>query len=169
MNEGKVWLIVGKKKMGKTFFLRSLLKPVHPKNLFLYDPTGQYNDFYKKPFLDFDKFIEVCTKVSGAVIAIEEGTINIGHAPIKEVKDFCAGSMNKGNTVFMIFHSLRTVPRYIYDLSEMIVLFKTKDDLDLVMEKFKDAGLIKIFKELQKAPMLPGKTRPYSPMKIYEI
>src|SRR6478735_11307612 len=134
--DGKVGLIVGQRGTGKTTKVKQIIKPVHKDALLLHDVGGQYKDIYNKPLLDFDKFTNLCTKMSNGVFVFEEATIFLRHTPAKDVVDFLVKSRYRQNTVLFVFHSLRSVPRYIYDLSDFIILFKTKDNTAIVKERF---------------------------------
>ncbi len=166
----KVILVVGQKHAGKTTLVRSMVKPVHPSNLILFDPNGQYSDIYKKPFMKFNEFTEFAATVWNAVIVIEESTVYISHAPMMDVKDFCAGARNRSNMVILVFHSLRTLPRYVYDLAEIIYLGKTRDDADYISKKNDDPGLTETFLEVKNSKWKNGDDGDqYSEFKIHEI
>jgi ABC-type sugar transport system ATPase subunit len=139
--ESKVILIVGKRRSGKTTDLRNMLKDVHPEALLLHDISSQFTDLYKKPFLPIREFTKLCKKVSSCVIAFEEATIFIGHHKLEDVAEFLVTSRHRKNTIIFIFHSLRSVPRYIYDLSNMVILHKTQDSLSFVQGRFEDENL----------------------------
>ncbi len=150
--EGKVFLVVGARGSGKTYFLRSKLALVHPDARLVYDLPAQYKDLYPYPLPDFDEFTKKGTQVSGAVILIEEATVTLSNrGSDKDVKNFLVKSRYMGNTIFIVFHSLRSVPRYIYDLTEFIILFKTNDSPDLVWDNFKHEILLQKFNEIKAA------------------
>lgn len=147
--DSKVILIVGQRKTGKTTDLRNLIKNVHPSALLLHDISNQFTDLYKKPFLPINEFTKVCNKISEGVIAFEEATVFIGHHKLEDVAEFLVTSRHRKNTVIFVFHSLRSIPRYIYDLSNIVILHKTKDNISFVQSRFEDDELSKIFLQVK--------------------
>ncbi len=150
--DGKVILVIGQRGTGKTTKVKSLIKNVNPDALLLHDVGGQYKDIYKKPLLKFDEFTTLCTKIEKGVCVFEEATIFITHSRNQDVTDFLVTSRYRENTIIFVFHSLRTVPRFIYDLSNFIILFKTKDKESFVIERYEDEGLTAIFKQVNSHP-----------------
>lgn len=150
--DSKVFLIVGKRKTGKTTDLRKMIENVNPNALLLHDISNQFTDIYKKPFLQINEFTKVCNKISEGVIAFEEATVFIGHHKLEDVAEFLVTSRHRKNTVIFVFHSLRSIPRYIYDLSNIVILHKTKDNLSFVQSRFEDDELSEIFVKVNQNP-----------------
>ena len=150
--DGKVILVIGQRGCGKTTKVKELIKNVHPDALLLHDVGGQYKDIYKKPLLKFEEFTKLCTKVEKGVMVFEEATIFLNPTRNQDIVDFLVTSRYRENTVIFVFHSLRFVPRSIYDLTNNIILFKTKDTLKVLEDRFDDPELIEIFKRLQTSP-----------------
>lgn len=150
--DAEIILIVGQRGSGKTTLAKKLVSQVHPDALLINDPSGQYQDVYQKPSLDFEDFTDLCTKVTDSVILYEEATIFVGHSRNPDVVNFCVRSRHTKNTIYFVFHSLRTVPRYIFDLSNRVILFKTKDTEKLVLENFDDEKLLEVFNRVNASP-----------------
>lgn len=169
--KGKVLLLVGAKGMGKTSFVRSMLEQVPPNNRMVYDVNGEYTDLYDHDIdLTYQDFLEQSTQVRDAFVVYEEATIFIGHnSNSTNIKELLVRTRHTGNTVVFVFHSLRTVPRFVFDLANYVILFKTSDTVKLVEKNFDNEAFTTLFKELQAAPLLNGKTRKYSPHRIFEI
>lgn len=153
--EAKVILIVGQRGSGKTTDTKNLIKNIHPDALLLHDASAQYTDIYKKPILPFDEFTELCTNVSNAFIVFEEATIFINHSRNKNIVDFLVTSRHKKNSIVFVFHSFRSIPRFIYDLSNVIICHKTKDPESLIFERFEDEDLLSVWKAVK------ANTNPY--------
>lgn len=150
--EGKVIAIVGRKKTGKTTDVKRLIKHVHPDALFLHDVSAQYLDIYKKPLLPFEKFTQLGTKLEKAVIVYEEATIFINHSRQENIINLISTSRHRQNTSIFVFHSLRSLPRYIFDFTDVMILHKTKDTLKLVEEKFEDDEFTACFNRVNAHP-----------------
>ena len=60
---------------------------------------------------------------------------------------------HQNNTVVLLFHSLRSIPVYIFELSNYLILYKTADRENLIEKKF-DAfpEIIETFKKLKSIP-----------------
>lgn len=135
--DGKVILIVGRKKSGKTFDVKNLIKNVHSDALLLHDVSANYLDIYKKPVLDFDKFTEQCSKVSDCVCVYEEATIFCGHHKDTFIINLLVTARHRRNTSIFCFHSLQDIPKYIWRQSDILFLHKTLDENDFVQKKYR--------------------------------
>lgn len=168
--EGKIILVVGGRGMGKTTTVRNMVKKVHPEALLLYDPAAQYTDLYDKPLLDFEDFKKETGRVKRAFIVFEEATIFLGHYADDDIKNMLVRSRYDQNTAVFVFHSLRLVPRYIYDMADYLILLKTNDSPTFVQSRFEDERLTKVFIDLQKMPMNTNETgRGFSPQLVHKI
>ena len=174
---GKCILIVGARGMGKSTTLRNELKKANKKSLIIYDVNGEHKDLYPYPLIPFEEFTDMCSRVYNAVIVIEEATIYLSNRGNNfDVKEFLVKARHRNNTVFMNYHSLRSLPIYIYDLSDFIVLHKTKDKQSLVEKKFEDEEFTEEFLKIKNAALLDsGKVKAngepilYSPHVVLSI
>lgn len=141
-----VHIIVGAKGSGKSTFIKSLLKKVKDHNsLMIYDINDEYYDFYPYPFLDFDEFLFKSTLVSKCVIVFEEATIFLStRSNSQDLKKLMVRSRHTKNFIFLVFHSIRSIPQYIFELSNFITIFKTIDRPDLTARELKDERIEEI-------------------------
>jgi len=169
---GKVILVVGARGMGKTTTNKRLILPVHIDARVIMDINGEYTGMYSHhKFFDFDEFTKKAVNMKRAVILIEEATIYLQtQGQNKDITKLLVISRHADNTVIMSFHSLQRVPKYIFELSNTLILHKTGDELSDV-KGFGDKRILEAFIELEKAPMLSdAKTgREYSPQKIVKL
>lgn len=137
------YLIVGSTNTGKSTFLRAKLKKVgNRESIIIYDVNNEHSDLYPYKFMDFETFMRKLTKVRNAVIAIEEATIFFNNRSTSdELTKLLVSKRHANNYIFLCFHSLRSVPRFVYDLCNYITLFKTNDSPEVVEQKFKDARI----------------------------
>jgi ABC-type Na+ transport system ATPase subunit NatA len=152
MEDGKVILLVGQRGCGKTTFIRDLIKGVNREALFIHDVGGNFRDLYDKPNLKIDDFKKSVTNVKEAVIVFEEATIFFNHSPQQDTTDFLVTSRYRKNTIFFVFHSVRKLPWFILDLSDYIILFKTKDKPSVIAEKFEDENINEIYTRVNASP-----------------
>jgi predicted AAA+ superfamily ATPase len=136
-------IITGAKGVGKTTFIKSLIKKVKSNHcLLIYDINNEYADLYPYPFEDFEDFTFKATQVKNAVIIFEEATIFLNNkGSNNDLKKILVRSRHTNNTVFLIFHSVRSIPRYIYELANYITIFRTNDSPDMTARELKDHRL----------------------------
>ncbi len=170
---GKAIIIVGQRGSGKSTFLRSQIKKVHPEALFIFDVNGEYKDLYPKPLLSFDEFTDLCTRVSNGVIAVEEATIFLNNrGNDRDVREFLVKARHKNTTILFCYHSLTSVPGYIFDLADYLVIHKTKDQEEDVISKFRSKEITAAFQRVKRAKWIDtgksrnGKSVLYSPHEV---
>jgi len=168
---GSAILVVGARGMGKTTYIKNMLNKVHPSARIVYDVNGEYSDFYKEKFnTDFEMFVEKTNKVRNAVIVFEEATIflSYGGSP-QAVRELLVKARHTGNTIIFVFHSLRSIPRYLFDLCNYVVLHKTNDSEGVVQYKFENEEFTEIFLKVKNADFLTSNGKKYSPHVVYSI
>lgn len=169
---GKGIIVVGGTGMGKTTFNKNCLRQVSKDVINIYDVNNEYPEFLPENYV-LPKFHEFCahaTTLRQCIIVYEEATIFLSNKGSNEMLiEQLVRKRHTENTYFLVFHSLRAVPKYLLSLCNIIVLHKTNDPLDIV-EKFGHDKLTKAFLEIKNAGMLKSESgRLYSPMKIIEI
>lgn len=164
---GKAFIVVGAPGMGKTTFNKEILSQVHPATIWLYDVNNEYTDFVQMPLLKFDKFCEIALTKTDSLIVFEEATIFLSNKGSNvNLKEILVRKRHTRNVILLVFHSLRSVPKYLLDLCNYLVLHKTNDP-EYIAESFEHPELLKTYQEIKASEMLqkPG-GKPYSPRKI---
>lgn len=131
--KGRVIVIVGRQDTGKTTLTKKLIAQ-SGKPSFVFDIHNEYGRRQQtlNEFLD-----EACTKKNSTIV-IEDATIFLSNRGDDwQVKSLLAGRSHYNNDIFILYHSLRSVPLYILDMTDYYILFKTNDNGKLVSEKFK--------------------------------
>lgn len=168
---GKAILVVGARGTGKTYGNRKMIEKTHPQARLILDVNGEYKDLFPNDPIEFDAFTKVAKTVKKAVILIEECTIYLSNrGNNSDIRDLLVKARHNDNTIIMVFHSFRSIPKYVYDLCNMVIIYKTADNAELISTAFEDEKLTAAFNEIKAAPWLKndqGKT--YSPHKIYSI
>lgn len=146
----KVFAIVGARGTGKTTFVKERLKNVNKNRIMIYDVNAEYTEFYPYPFEDFQKFMQRTKDATNSILVYEEATIFFNNrGKDATMTNILVRSRHTKNVIFLNFHSLRSLPKYILDLINYIVLFKTNDTPSLV-EKFEHESLYNGFIEVKQ-------------------
>lgn len=153
---GKAILIVGATGCGKTYFTKkNLLRGVNPKAMHIYDTNNEYSEFGAGTYAaegDFDGFIKKAYQLKKAVILIEDATAFISNRGRSDLlTKIMVAKRHSGNTVILLFHSMRAIPKYLMDISTDIFIFKTNDDEGYVEKEFKNKRLTECWKTVQDA------------------
>lgn len=169
---GKSLIICGARGMGKSTFVKNALEKVPLNNRFIYDVNAEYLHLYNKPLLPFGEFVEQASKLKNAVICFEEATIFLNNKGSNmQLVEILVRLRHTNNTCFLVFHSLRSIPRYVFDLCTHLVLFKTNDNISQVEKRFENELLSKAFLSIKNSPMLVNQQskKEYSPCKIISL
>jgi len=147
-------LIIGATGTGKTTKVKEYLKTIpNKKAIFIYDINNEYREFYPYKFEDFEVFIERMTRVKKGVMVFEESTIFLSNRTCnRQLVDILVRKRHTGNYIFMNFHSLRSLPKYVLDLCKYVTLFHTNDSVSFVESTFRNDLLTEAFKEVNNAP-----------------
>lgn len=149
---GKSIIVVGGTGTGKTTFLKKRLEKVHKESIHLYDVNKEYEQFYKHPFTSFERFSKSSQKISDGVLVFEEATIFLSNRGSSDaIRDVLVRKRHTNNTIFFVFHSLRTVPRWIFDLSNFVVVFKTNDSESFIQTRFDNELLTACFNRVKNS------------------
>jgi ABC-type phosphate/phosphonate transport system ATPase subunit len=147
----KAIIIVGATGTGKSTFVKKLISKVpNKKALFIYDINNEYKDYFPYPLLSVEEFMEKTQFISKGVFVLEEATIYLNNRSSNEyLTSLLVRKRHTNNTIIMVFHSMRSVPRYIYELSNEIVIFKTNDSPDMTSRELKDDRLEEIMNRIK--------------------
>lgn len=137
-----VIVAVGKKKTGKTTWVKQTALSFPAQKKIVFDPNMHYVESGFSQYPDSDKknaiedFLQKIVNVKNAVIVIEEATINFQSASRQqELQSLLVRCRHQNNVLFLCFHSLRSLPTWIFDLIDGLKLFKTMDT-KAVLNKF---------------------------------
>lgn len=130
----KVYVIVGRKKAGKTTKALDIVRRIGAPVL-VYDTQGQWTNAAPPTM---DKFLDMVQAARGRVVVFEEAGIFFANTGRSErLVYILTSSRHHRNVTLFLFHSLRQVPLYVLDLADRFVLFKTNDTPRKVLDKFR--------------------------------
>lgn len=147
----KALILVGSTGCGKTYFTKQLLKNVNRKALLIFDVNNEYSEYFPYPFNpDIDIFLEKASKIKQGVILIEDATAFLSNRGRSDLlTKILVAKRHTKNTIILLFHSMRSIPKYILDISTHVVIFKTNDPLTLVEKAFENDAITKAFERVQ--------------------
>lgn len=162
----KLYVIIGKPGAGKSPFVRNFIRD---RRCLIFDIQSEYGEKTKYPGqipvglpdnntkprsrftgTDVDKFIETANTKQQTVIVFEEATAFFVGKTEKALRRFIINRFHTGNVSLFIFHSIQSVPPFIFDMCNYIVLFKTNDLYDNVRRKRPE--LLEAFQKLKSKP-----------------
>jgi hypothetical protein len=161
-----LYILIGRPGVGKSPFVR---KFIDGRRCLIFDIQNEYGERTKydnqipvglssdnsKPrsrFVgtDVDKFIDCANTKTKTVIVFEEATAFFVGKTEKALRRYIINRFHTGNISLFIFHSIQSVPPFIFDLCNYIVLFKTNDLFDNVRRKRPE--LVDAFQKLKQLP-----------------
>lgn len=148
----KAIIIVGGTGCGKTHFTKGIIKKYHKDALHIFDVNNEYSDFTTRPFNpDIDEFLEDAYNMKGALILVEDATAFLSNRGRSDLlTKIMVAKRHTKNTIILLFHSFRAIPKYIIDLSNVVVIFKTNDSLKIV-ESLERDELTEAWQQVQTA------------------
>ncbi len=158
----RLLLIVGQPASGKTTFAKNNILN-NLKNYYVYDV---YNYEYKNleevhPLKytggrakytgeDEQLVLNSLQNFRNTAFVMEDATIFLdNHKKSKEFKKVVYGRRHTNLLIVLIFHAMNRIPKWLFEQTNTLVLFKTQDFENDIINKFKNNILQKSFKELQ--------------------
>ncbi len=153
-------IIVGYQGAGKSLLAKNLIKKIHPSRLHILDIYNEYDyipgaDRYLtvNNRLDFDRFKNDMVTLEGRIFIAEDATIIFSHrGRSQELLESIIGKRHSQNTYIFLFHSLRAIPRDVFDYSDQLWLLKTGERSDIVESNFKGTDVIEVFEQVKNMP-----------------
>lgn len=147
----KALILVGGTGCGKTYFTKRLLRTVNKNALLIFDVNNEYSEFFPYPFNpDIDIFLSKASKIKQGVILIEDATSFLSNRGRSDaLTKILVAKRHTKNTIILLFHSMRAVPKYLVDLSTHLVIFKTNDPIHIVEKGFDNERITDAFNRVQ--------------------
>jgi ABC-type cobalamin/Fe3+-siderophores transport system ATPase subunit len=147
-------IVVGCTGSGKSTLIKSFTKSVDRTKLFINDVNAEY--FPDREYISTTQFLEIAQKLKECVIVFEEATIFFSNrGSNKEMRELLVRKRHARNVIFLVFHSVRSIPHYIYDLCNYVFIFRTNDTAELVEKKHEH--LFPAWRKVQNKRFVYGK------------
>lgn len=148
---GYCYLFVGGTGAGKSTLIKRLVEPISRDRLHVYDINDEYKlgDYADLP--DMKVFLKEMNEVKKSVIIFEDATSFFntrGHS--EKLTQLLVRKRHRKNIIFLVFHSVRAVPFYVYNLANGLFLLKTNDTEEYVDKRI--PGLLEAFRRVAVAP-----------------
>jgi SpoVK/Ycf46/Vps4 family AAA+-type ATPase len=153
-------LIIGMTGTGKTTEVKNVLKKFPERKKYIYDVNNEYSDSDLPTLVEF---LEKAKQVRDSIIVFEEATIffsNRGRS--EQVIDLLVRKRHTNNIIVFVFHSIRSVPTYIFEMSDHVYLKRTNDTAARVKKSFDSDKLLEVFEVVEKN----SKLDPYYTKKV---
>lgn len=135
--------IVGGTHRGKSTFIKNRIKG---KPHLVNDIKGEYKGFKRFwPSKPREEFCEIVSeKVKNTIVVMEEASFYLSNRHYSTLAEqILVNKWESKNHFFLVYHSIRKIPLFVYDYLDGMVLFKTNDQLyhikkhpDEVLEAF---------------------------------
>ena len=139
-----VIIVIGAREQGKSTYIRNvLLRNSQGKKIYAHDPNLEYSGVIKLGSSLFD-FVSKTVSKRDSIIIFEEATIYFTSVKRSEqIIEILARSSKAhlNNDIIFVFHSLRSLPVWLLDMSNYLVIFKTNDRPQTFRTKFKDTKI----------------------------
>lgn len=153
-----VIIVVGKRGHGKTWFVRdSVTASSLPKSLILdnrhQDAYSAFTAIEPEDLRDFrsknGNFVlansdikstylpDIVKYVRNTSVVFEDSRRFINQRPQAEIEALCIDSKQAGNDIYFTYHSWAQVPPILFDWADVLVSFKTMDDLSGLKTKLR--------------------------------
>lgn len=127
--------VIGATGTGKTTVCKKMLQ-LSGKEPFIYDVNNEYGS---NKLIKINDFLQIATEKKNSFILFEEATIFFSHAGrTDEIMNLLVRKRHTQNVICLVFHSLRSMPLYILDMIDLIILFKTVENKGVIEKKYKD-------------------------------
>lgn len=146
---GIVFLCVGRRRTGKTTYTKKMLNASNlPK--YIYDVNNEYEEFHNiKDLPKMESFLDKAITLKGHYMVFEEATIFFtprGGAA-EEMRNILVRARHTQSIIQLNFHSFNSIPKDIKNMVDFIVIFKTNDNEQDVLNKFDNPNVLETWKE----------------------
>jgi len=138
-------LVIAHTGQGKTTFCK---KMIEGKPCLVFDVNNEYKDLdpvedcpdgerIRDTNLDVNVFVKFCSEaVFNKIIIIEDATGFFRGNMSGEFIRMIQRKRHSNNNYVLLFHSIASVPRQIFDFVNYVILFNTNDNEEIVKKKY---------------------------------
>lgn len=123
-------LVVGGTHRGKSYWIKRRIKGL--KHL-INDIKGEYGKGFVKYHNSGDRkgfVMYIMKNITKTICVFEEASFYLSNRHyMSEAEQIFVNKWQSLNTYILVYHSIRKIPLYVYDYADIMVLFKTKDQI----------------------------------------
>lgn len=141
-------VLVGQQGSGKTTTIKNILKNYSKEKIFIFDPNNEYKDFNQ--ITNLDSLFFKLEKSKGCFFILEESTsVLLNTKKQKNIIDALVRIRHTQNSILFVFHSIRSIPVFIFDFVDYGFFFKTNDRPELIEKKYKGVFSLKDIEKIK--------------------
>lgn len=141
-------IVCGKRGAGKSTIVKKLIAGLPDDRLKIYDVN---NEYYESGYIlpEMKAFISDAIISRNTCFVFEEATIFFNtRGSNLALTNFLTRLRHTHNSAIFVFHSIRRIPFYVYELCNYVFLLPTKDGRNIVETKFKGELMLEAFDDL---------------------
>lgn len=150
MRTPQVFIIVGGRGSGKTYFLEHTLKRSETVVIELVK-TNRLDGYTKYYFQDFEQNKVNFKAIANKKIVFEDATSYVSSNMKNGLKQLIVFSKQLGSDVFLVFHSVNIIPPFLWNLWNYLILFKCAKPRETATNKEWFIEILKAWNKLEKA------------------
>lgn len=149
MREPKVFIIVGGRGTGKTYYLENTLKMSNTVIVELVK-TNRFQGFDKVFYEDFENNMINYKAIANKKIVFEDATAYVSSSMKNTLKKLIVFSKQIGSDVFIVFHSINVIPPFLWNLFNYLIMFKCPKPRETATNKEYFQELLKTWQVLER-------------------
>lgn len=128
-------VLVGQQGVGKTTTVKNIINSFPRNNIFVYDPNNEYTT-YNQLLTSSEFFRKLNTTKNGLFVVEEATSLLLQNSNNKSIIDALVRIRHRKNSILFVFHSIRSIPVYVFDFIDFGFFFRTNDRPDLIAKKY---------------------------------
>lgn len=151
--------VIGATGQGKTTLVN---KMIEGKNQYVFDVNNEYKNLpddrqkfvsqMRNVDMDIKRFISNCSRLRNTNIVFEDATGFLRGRQGEQMARLMVAKRHTNNNYIILFHSINRVPPEIMEMSNFVLLMRTRDNANVIQQKFDNEQLTEAFLKLQNLP-----------------
>jgi hypothetical protein len=148
-NLGNIHVICGNTGTRKTTLIKKFISKLNQNEILIYDINKEYGREVLPPFYEF---LQAIKHARNKIIIIEDATIFLKKRGYEaEIEEALVLRRHQNNYIILVFHSLKKIPTYIFELMNILTLFHTEDKQKDI-ESLDNSKILNLYSEVKENP-----------------